>query len=509
MHKQSLAEVLACLEGIIGVGADVPVNRCVQGCHSDSRKIAPGDVFVAMPGFQSQGVDYLPHAFESGALAALIPEEAAIIPEYEPRVIRTSSIRRDAAWLTAAVCGYPTDHLLTIGVTGTNGKTSSCYFIRHILEAAGHRVVLLTTVAHEFEDWHQATPNTTPDAPLLQWVLSKALAEGATAAVIEVSAHAVALDRILGCRFDGLVFTNLALDHQDFFTGMEPYYQAKRALFMRAELHKSQCIAAICLDDPYGGRLASETPLPVIQFGADPTLGQGDVSAHGLVCTDTGIEGQLRFGREEIPVMTPLAGQFNCLNLAGSGAITWGCGIRLGCIEQAMNQSIKVPGRMMMVPTRLPFQVVVDFAHTDSALAHLIQQLRPSCKGRLIVVFGAGGDKDPLRRQRLPEVVFESADVGVITLDNPRSEDPNAIIETMVAHWYTLGADQEDRPELYVRFDRKAAIHLALALAQPGDLVLIAGKGHETTQIFANHVEHHNDHEIAQAWIHRAELRSQ
>jgi UDP-N-acetylmuramoyl-L-alanyl-D-glutamate--2,6-diaminopimelate ligase len=496
-----LQDLLAGLEGL-SLPAGVAPDTRVAAAHSDSRRIGPRDVFIALPGSRSQGVDYLARAFGAGAAAALVPAGVEIEPRFVDNCIPSANIRRDAARLACAVYGHPTEHLLCFGVTGTNGKTSTCHILAQVLRSAGHRVLLVTTVAHEFEDWHEATPNTTPDAALLQSVLARARQAGATAAVLEVSAHAVALERVGGCRFDGLVFTNLAPDHQDFFDGMEPYFRAKRRLFVDGVFHKPGCVAAVGCDDEFGRRLLADVALPSKGFGVKRPEGLGTVDAGALSFDREGLAGQLCLDGLDLPVRTTLAGAFNRCNLAGAFVVARLAGVDEGALRRAATGPMGVPGRLMAVRSNAPFRVIVDFAHTASALGNLLDGLRQDTPGRLMVLFGAGGDKDPARRRTLPEVAFERADLAVITLDNPRSEDPASIIDTMVAHWNELCRARPDAaPAMHVEPDRRAAIAWLLAQAREGDTVVLAGKGHETTQEFADRVEPHDDSAVARTWL--------
>lgn len=498
-----LSELLQELVDVVFVGDDVPRDVMLTGVSSDSREIGPGGLFVALPGARSQGFDYLAQAFAGGSAAALVPHDASVPPALRSRCIGVKRIRYNAARAACAVYSHPTERLLTFGVTGTNGKTSTCHILKRLLEAAGHRVVMLTTVAHEFADWRRETPNTTPDAALLQSTLARALLDGATAAVLEVSAHGVLLDRIAGCRFDGLVFTNLTTDHQDSFDGIEPYFEQKLRLFTDRAYHKRRCVAAIGTDDSFGLRVRRQSIVPSFTFGETSVDPSRHVDIATLAVTDRGIAGCLRIGGREFPVATTLTSSFNRANLAGATALAVLAGVTPEAIERCLTRPIVVPGRLMPVATRAPFRVIVDFAHTDSAMLNLLRGLREECTGKLIVVFGAGGDKDPARRLTLPQVVIEWADIGVLTLDNPRSESPEAITETMVRNWHAL-AEHHSRPaELLVEPDRRTAISSALERAEPGDTVVLAGKGHEITQIFADRVEHHDDRAVAAEWLER------
>jgi UDP-N-acetylmuramoyl-L-alanyl-D-glutamate--2,6-diaminopimelate ligase len=496
-----VSELLNELEHVVSVGDEVPLDAPLVGAASDSRTVRRGELFIALPGTRSQGVDYLPEVFTAGCTAALVPHDVDLTNGLTERCIAVEHIRRNAALAACAAFNHPTARLLTLGVSGTNGKTSTCYILKHLLETAGHRVVTVTTVAHEFEGRRRETPNTTPDAALLQAVLAEAVRDGATAAVLEVSAHGVLLDRVTGCRFDGLAFTNLSLDHQDFFDGIEPYFEEKMRLFTDPAYHKPGCVAAIGVDDAFGRRALQRCPLETCSFGEGG--GNRHVDTASLAVTRDGMRGRLCIDGRDYPVATTLTSSFNRANLAGAAGLARLAGIEPAAIERALTRLMVVPGRLMPVVSGAPFRVIVDFAHTDSAMTNLLDGLHGECAGRLIVVFGAGGDKDPARRYTLPKVVIERADIGVITLDNPRSESPEAIIETMVRNWRQLAGEFERPAELMVEADRKLAIALALERARPGDIVVLAGKGHETTQIYPDRVEHHDDRAVAAEWLAR------
>jgi UDP-N-acetylmuramoyl-L-alanyl-D-glutamate--2,6-diaminopimelate ligase len=363
---------------------------------------------------------------------------------------------------------------------------------------------MLSTISQAFGDWQRQTPNTTPDAPLLQKLLARAVAGGATAAVIEVSAHGVLLDRILGCRFDGLLFTNLSPDHLDTFDGMEAYFAEKRRLFVDPVYHKADCRAAIGTSDEYGKRLLESCPLPGLGFGWQDSS-DGGISAGGLAPTAQGIRGELSIDDHKIEVDLPLTSEFNCLNITGAAVLSSLVGLAPEGISRGLTTPLAVPGRLMEVPaTGHPFRVIVDFAHTGAAMENLLTGLRRECQGRLIVVFGAGGDRDRGRRHGLTSAVFEHADVGVITLDNPRSEQPQAIIDSMRETWLKLAGGYNDSAVLHVEPDRAGAIECAIGEARMGDIVVLAGKGHETGQIFADRVEPHDDFAVASEILGRS-----
>lgn len=504
-----VSELLNVLVDIADTGKTTSADVQLRGAHSDSRLVGPGDLFIALPGVRSQGTDYLEKAFARGCSVALVPETGDVPREYVDRCIRVGRIRHNGARAAAAIYGHPTEKLLTFGVTGTNGKTSTCHILKHILESCGHRVVMLTTVAHEFEGWRQETPNTTPDAALLQSTLASALSKGATAAVIEVSAHGILLDRVLGCRFDGLVFTNLTTDHQDFFDGNEPYFAEKLRLFVDDTYHKENCVAVVGNNDTYGERILQQRVIPSVSFGDsfgdgvgnENSAGASHITTSNLQVTAAGLRGSISVEGTEFSVQTSLTSAFNRLNIAAAAGLAKLAGLPDQKIAEALQQPIVVPGRLMRVDSAAPFQVIVDFAHTDSAMSNLLLGLRKECGGKLIVVFGAGGDKDPARRFTLPQVVIELADVGIITLDNPRSESPQAIIDSMVENWLSLARKSTNPALHHVQPDRPEAIALALSLAEAGDVVVLAGKGHETTQIFADRIDHHDDQAIARDWL--------
>jgi len=509
MNLQSL---LASLPPVIARGDQLHDELLVTGASSDSRTLSPGQLFIAYAGEHSDGSQFLPQAFAAGAVAAVVSADADIPNEWIDRCIRVTHLRRWAALASARAFGDPSEALLTLGVTGTNGKTSSAYLLKTLLETAGHRVLLMTTVSHEFAGESVATPNTTPDAPVIQSALAHARDAGATAAVVEVSAHGVALDRITGTRFDGLLFTNLSEDHLDTFETMEQYYQAKAELFTDSIFHKPNCVAAIGINDIYGERLANSITLPRLSFGEGGSTSTPDLPSDSLVDGTQGITGTLTLTDNAMQVQSKyldtvsldvasnLQADFNRANIAGAAALMLQCLPDVNNWREGLKQPVNIPGRLNVIDGHTaPFRVVVDFAHTGEALANLLQGLRASTTGRLITVFGAGGDRDPRRRQSLPQAVVDYGDVGVITLDNPRSEDPQQIIDLMVQHWQVALGSRD--VALHVEPNRVAAIHWALAEAGAGDTVILAGKGHETGQQFADRVEPHSDSEVASSWL--------
>ena len=508
----TLQSLLASLPPVIARGDKLHDDLIVTGASSDSRTLSPGQLFIAYVGEHSDGSQFLSQAFAAGAVAAVVSADADIPNEWIDRCIRVTHLRRWAALASARAFGDPSEALLTLGVTGTNGKTSCAYLLKTLLETAGHRVLLMTTVSHEFAGESVATPNTTPDAPVIQSALAHARDAGATAAVVEVSAHGVALDRITGTRFDGLLFTNLSEDHLDTFETMEQYYQAKAELFTDSIFHKPHCVAAVGINDIYGERLAKAIALPRLSFGGGVSTNTPDLSSDSLVDGPQGITGTLtltytalqtqskNLDTAPLDVASNLQADFNRANIAGAAALMLQCMPNVNNWREGLKQPVNIPGRLNVIGGHAAlFRVVVDFAHTGEALANLLLGLRASTTGRLITVFGAGGDRDPRRRRSLPQAVVDHGDVGVITLDNPRSEDPRRIIDAMIEHWQAALGNRNIA--LHVEPDRVAAIHWALAEASAGDTVILAGKGHETGQQFADRVEPHNDNEVASGWL--------
>jgi UDP-N-acetylmuramoyl-L-alanyl-D-glutamate--2,6-diaminopimelate ligase len=430
----------------------------------DNRMVTPGTLFFCVPGFTRDGHEFATDAIARGAVALVVERHLeAGVPE-----VRVKSVREAMAPAAAAFYGDPTARLCTVGVTGTNGKTTSAFLIRSLLEAAGNRTGLLGTVTSVVGGVERSVVRTTPEAMDLQKMFKEMLDAGDAACVMEVSSHALELCRADAIHFAAAVFTNLTQDHLDFHHTMEEYFAAKRRLFLGAEPPRH---AIINVDDAYGARLAGELERP-ITFAIEH---EADYRAHTVETALTGSRFTVDTPTGEIQLASPLRGLFNVYNVLGALAAARALDVSTGAAVEAVATAGQVPGRFQTVDEGQDFAVVVDYAHTPDSLENVLGAARELTDDRVHVVFGCGGDRDRGKRPLMGEIAKRLADRVIVTSDNPRSEDPEAIIEEILA-----GAG----PDVDHNVDRRAAIAEAIAGACPGDVVVIAGKGHEQGQEF-------------------------
>ncbi|MGH9346327.1 MAG: UDP-N-acetylmuramoyl-L-alanyl-D-glutamate--2,6-diaminopimelate ligase [Vicinamibacterales bacterium] len=476
-----------------------------RGVTHDSRQAAPGWIFVALRGRTADGAAFAPQAIARGA--------AAVIAEREPATTLAGGVetvnvpwlvvedaRLALALIAAEVHGHPSRRMQVVGVTGTNGKTTTSYLLSAMFEAAGVRCGLMGTVAYRIGAREVQATRTTPEAPEVQDLLRQMADEGCAACVMEVSSHALALRRVDGTQFVAAVFTNLTRDHLDFHANMEEYFAAKRRLF---EMLPAGAPAVVNLDDPRGAALAEAVPQPVtyaINRAAEVTPGPLSFSLTGL-----GFDVRTRQG--VVRVRSRLVGRPNVYNILAATAAASALGVPLESIERGLEQLPGVPGRFELASgADDDITVVVDYAHTDDALRNLLETARPLAERRLITVFGCGGDRDRSKRPLMGMVAARLSDMVVITSDNPRSEDPARIIEEA-----RRGAQPEvrtGRPELLAIVDRREAIHDAVRRARPGDVVLVAGKGHEKSQELGGRVLPFDDVAVAREALAARRVRS-
>jgi UDP-N-acetylmuramoyl-L-alanyl-D-glutamate--2,6-diaminopimelate ligase len=481
----STLEVLARAAGDVLVERGGASEARVDGLAYDSRAVAPGDLFFCIRGARQDGHEHAGSAVAAGAAALCVERHLDLgVPE-----IVVSDSRRAMARIAAAFYGHPGSELKLIGVTGTNGKTTTAWLLDHVLRAAGHTTGLIGTIETRVAGERRAGARTTPESLDLQRLLAEMRALGVDAVAMEVTSHALVLHRVEGLRFSSVGFTNLSQDHLDFHSGMEDYFTAKRALFVTERAERG----AINVDDAFGRRLRAMTNVPVVGFGlaqdAEVRALHVDPTASG-----NGIDVSTPLG--PLSVKTSLAGDFNVSNCLAAASCALQAGIGLDAISTGLAGASSVPGRFETVDRGQPFSVVVDYAHTPEALDNVLREARRMAArggGRVLCVFGCGGERDRKKRPLMGAVVAQLADVVVVTSDNPRSEDPDAIIasilEGVVAHRWA-GADE-------VTSDRRDAIARAIARARRGDVVLIAGKGHETGQEIAGEVIPFDDRIVA------------
>lgn len=469
------------------VSGDLSVS--VLGVTHDSRKVKPGWLFFAFPGATTDGHRYIRDALNAGAVA-IVAEKSSEGSVGTGAWIQVSNARKDLGKVAALVNGNPTMNLTLIGITGTSGKTTLTYLLEEIIKTSGGNPGVVGTVTYRWGGMEKPASRTTPEASDLQAVFEEMVLGGVTHAMIEASSHGLHLDRLDGCNFDLGVFTNLSQDHLDYHMDFERYYLAKRLLFERLlpRSPKKDVAAVVNLDDPYGRRLAQEiVGLPVIGFGASSKCDfhpvAVDLGAEGIVCTVSTPEGHLS-------VRSRLTGMFNVMNILAAMAVAFRLGISPRHVSEGIEAVQVVPGRLERIPSECG-SVFVDYAHKPEALKNVLEALQRLRKGRIITIIGCGGDRDKTKRPVMGREAAAGSDVVVVTSDNPRSEDPCAIIRQVVKGVQELGYELVPPGHFHKRIgtgrylivpDRREAIAWAVGNLENGDILLVAGKGHETYQ---------------------------
>jgi UDP-N-acetylmuramoyl-L-alanyl-D-glutamate--2,6-diaminopimelate ligase len=466
----------------------------IRGVAYDSRKVAPGEIFVAIPGLKQDGRRYVEDALARGATAVVL-EGADLLEGRSVARVLVGSARAALARLADAYFGHPSGSLTAIGITGTNGKTTTSFLVDGLLAAQGRRTGLIGTVQYRIGALSIPAGQTTPEALETQQLLRRMVDEGVTGVAMEVSSHALALSRVEGIDFDVAVFTNLTQDHLDFHVTMDAYRDAKRHLFaLLAAGHKPTRTAVVNADDASGLAMVADLPLHTLTYGV---RGRADVRPTRWSSGAEGIRMNVRTPAGHLDIASPLVGEHNVENLLAATGVGIALGMEPALIARALGSVGSVPGRFERVEAGQPFLVVVDYAHTPDALERTLETARKlrGPGGRLAVVFGCGGDRDRGKRPLMGGIAARLADRVWVTSDNPRSEPPEAIIADIVAG--IPGGIALDRHETIP--DRKAAIQRALTWAGAGDVVVIAGKGHETYQIIGSDVLPFDDRAQARA----------
>ncbi len=484
---QELADLLP--EAVIAGDTAVDITSIAH----DSRQVVPGTLFVCLTGAKVDGHQFIKQAREQGAAAVLV--EKSVDDMVGGLTVITVPDTRSAMQIIApAFFDYPAKKMRLIGVTGTNGKTTTTHIIRSILSKAGFKVGLIGTIHTLIGSQVLPMKNTTPDVIDLQAIFAKMVEAGMDYAVMEVSSHAVALNRIAGCEFDVGVFTNMTRDHLDFHETFENYMDAKAGLFRSLGADgsvKSGKTAVINMDDKAGETMRANSSCPVISYGlqGDVSLRAVDIDVHanGVVFA---MEGS--FGR--VPLELKITGIFNVYNVLAAAGAAVAENVAWPVIKAALEEFESVPGRFELVRTNLPFSIIVDYAHTPDGLENILKTAREFAQGRIIVVFGCGGDRDRTKRPIMGRLAVQYADVAIATSDNPRTEDPAAILREIEAGMRQ--GDETDR-NYEIISDRRTAIKRAMEIAGKQDIVIIAGKGHETYQILGNETIHFDDREVA------------
>ena len=457
---------------VLEVSADLEL--AVQDVVYDSRRVTPGDLFMAVSGFNSDGNRFIPMAMAKGAVAVVTAKR----PDTEVPFVLVASDRLAMAQMACNFYGHPADDMTMIGITGTNGKTSVTLLLKHVLETClGAKVGLIGTVENRIGDVVVPTERTTPESVELQGLFARMRHSGCTHVVMEVSSHALTLERVGGVHFDIGAFTNLTEDHLDFHKTMEAYGQAKAELFRRC----GKCV--LNADDAWYPRMADAAVGQVLTTSASPCDG---LYAKDAVLKADGVEFTAVLGEQEVPVRLGIPGAFTVYNALTVLGVAVQAGIALESAAAALATAAGVKGRVEVVPTPgKDYTVLIDYAHTPDGLENVLSSVKGYCKGRLIAVFGCGGDRDPVKRPIMGEIGARIADIAVVTSDNPRTEVPMAIIEDILA-------GITDRKNCIVIENRVEAIHHAMDIAEKDDIIILAGKGHETYQEIHG-VKHHLD----------------
>ena len=497
-----LAQLLGALSGARVTGeSDIEI----EGLYYDSRQVRPGGLFFALAGVKSDGSLFVEAAVKGGAVAVVADRPCAVVGV---TVVQVPDARRAMSLMAAVFYGRPTAQIPLVGITGTNGKTTTSYLIEGILEAAGFPAAVLGTISYRFGETSIEAPNTTPESVDLQKILRELVDLGAKSAVMEVSSHSLAQRRADGCLFDVAVFTNLTRDHLDYHHDMDSYFGSKLRLFtdlLAPSPEKPKRCAVVNLDDPYGEAIPGSATAPVLSYAvereADLSVAEVDFSVHGIRC-------RLNTPRGELSLSSDLLGRFNLYNILAAV----GAGLALDLPDQAIKQGIeghkKVPGRLERVENDKGVTVLVDYAHTGDALENVLSTISELKTGRIITIFGCGGDRDKGKRPVMGEIAARYSDLAVLTSDNPRTEEPQAILEDVRVGIAPLSLREYSLEELAQGFSekgfatiesRREAVRAAILAAKPGDIVLLAGKGHEDYQIIGTEKFHFDDREEAAA----------
>ncbi|MCE9636950.1 MAG: UDP-N-acetylmuramoyl-L-alanyl-D-glutamate--2,6-diaminopimelate ligase [Planctomycetes bacterium] len=468
--------------------ADSDADVCVAGVESDTRILRAGEVFVVVPGTRDDGARYVGAAVERGALAIVVPESGRAAAEASGLPFAVTADPRGAlAALAAAFHGRPSDAMKVVGITGTNGKTTTSHLVRAVMERAGQGpCALFGTIVYEWPGHSEPARNTTPGAAELQAAFAAARDAGCRSAAMEVSSHALDQRRVEGIRYAAAIFSNLTGDHLDYHRTMEAYAEAKAGLFRGLG---EGAVAAVNAEDPWTATMVRGCRARVVRYGLDDPS-HPEVTARDVSMTSEGVRFRLVTPWGDAPVASPLLGRYNLMNLLSAAAATTGLGLDPVAVGLGLSSVRGVRGRLESVEAGQPFTVAVDYAHSDDAVVNVLRNLRSIVRGRIITVIGCGGDRDRTKRPRMARAAAELSDLAYFTSDNPRSEDPACIVEDMLGGVY--GARN-----VRVELDRAAAIGLAIREARVGDCVAILGKGHEDYQIFKDRTVHFDDREAA------------
>lgn len=492
----TVAQLLLALDGQVEIVEQRGSMDCIiTSITDDSRAVVPGSLFVAVKGERVDGHRFVSQSIAAGAAAVMTQDSvnAGIFP-----LVRVADSRKALALVGSRFYGDPAAHLTMIGVTGTNGKTTTTYLCKALLEGLGRNVGLMGTVAYQIGSETIPATHTTPGALEFQGLLAKMRGAGLDSVVMEVSSHALAMDRTVGCEYDAAVFTNLTQDHLDYHRTMEEYFQTKLRLFTELGRGRKRGQRAIInMDDPRGSQVRQACVVPTwgyaVKGRAELKAEQVRLSMNGTVFTAATPAGTF-------PVESRLVGEHNVYNLLGAIGVALHAGATCDQVRESVSRVTSVPGRFESVAAGQDFMVVVDYAHTEDALIRLLDAAQAIKTQRIITVFGCGGDRDRGKRPKMGRAAVLSSDVVVLTSDNPRTEDPMSILRDVEAG-VREALQQRSQVEYHLVPDRREAIGLAVRTARTGDIVLIAGKGHEDYQIVGTTKIHFDDREAAREAI--------
>lgn len=464
-------------------------DKQIDAIYYDSRKVTPNSLFFCIEGFRFDGHDFAGEAVAKGAHAVVLHKDVPL-PQHVTKVF-VEDTRLAMALISRAFYGYPAQDIPIVGVTGTNGKTTVTYLVKSILEEAGKKVGLIGTIANMIGSKVLPAERTTPESMDLQRLFKDMRDEGVNAIVMEVSSHSLSLKRVAGVQFEVGVFTNLTQDHLDFHRTFEEYREAKAKLFLQSRQ------AAINIDDEAGRMYAERVQGRLWTYGISRAA---QVFARDIEITLKGVSFELFLPGESCTVNLNIPGLFSVYNALAAATACHALGVSAGCIKAGLEKVKGVPGRFELLDTGTEYSVIIDYAHTPDGLENVLKTARDFTKGRVITVFGCGGDRDPSKRPIMGEVAGKYSDFCVITSDNPRSEEPMAIIQQIIP-----GVQKTACPYVVIE-DRREAIAYALNHGRPGDVIILAGKGHETYQILKNKVIHFDEREVVAELLGREKV---
>ena len=493
---QTVSQLLLAVGGQVEIVEQRGSMDCtVTSITDDSRAVIPGSLFVAVRGERVDGHQFVSQAIAAGAVAVIAQESvnAGLLP-----IVRVADSRKALGLVGSRFYGDPSAHLTMVGVTGTNGKTTTTYLCKALLEGVGRNVGLMGTVAYQIGSETIPATHTTPGALEFQGLLAKMRRAGLDSVVMEVSSHALAMDRTVGCEYDAAVFTNLTQDHLDYHRTMEEYFQAKLRLFTGlGQGRKRGQRAIINMDDPRGGQIRQACAVPAWGYAVQ---GRAELKAERVRLSMNGTAFTAATPAGTFAIESRLVGEHNVYNLLGAIGVALHAGASCDQVRESVSRVNSVPGRFESVVAGQDFMVVVDYAHTEDALVRLLTAAQAIKTERIITIFGCGGDRDRGKRPKMGQAAVFFSDIVVLTSDNPRTEDPMAILRE-VEVGVREALQQRSQVEYHLVPDRREAIRMAVRLARTGDIVLIAGKGHEDYQIIGTTKIHFDDREVAREAI--------